>query len=400
MISHKTMDKDFLERGVEEIIVKKSFQEKIKSGRRLRVKFGIDPTAADLHLGHTVPLRKLKQFQDLGHQIVLIIGDFTATIGDPSARKEARKILSRAEVKKSSKTYLDQIGKILDLKKIEIHNNSEWYDTKDTFFFFELNSKVTLQHVIKRDDFQKRLKQDQDISMLETIYPLLQGYDSVCVESDLEIGGTDQKFNLLIGRKIQRAYGQTPQDIMTLWLLEGTDGVQKMSKSLGNYIGICEEPNQMYGKIMSIPDGLIVKYFRLLTDVPDQEVDEMLKRFKKQSSDFFDPRKEKARLAFEIVKLYHGEKEAEKAKQEFVKVFSKKELPSNIPAVKIEYGNYELPLLLIHLKSVSSSGEARRLIEQGGVKIDGAKITDPKAEIAVRKGMVIQVGKRKVYRIK
>lgn len=391
---------ELLSRGVEEIIVKTSLEQKLKSGQKLRIKFGIDPTATDLHLGHTVPLRKLKNFQDLGHQVVLIIGDYTATIGDPSARKEARKILSKEEVKENMKTYLDQIGKILDLKKTEVHKNSEWYDKKDAYFLFELSSKVTVQRILKRDDFQKRLSHDQDISMLETIYPILQGYDSVCVKADLEIGGTDQNFNLLMGRKIQKSYGQEPQDVMMLWLLEGTDGIRKMSKSIGNFIGICEEPDQMYGKIMSIPDDLIVKYYRLLTDVPTKEVDEMLKRFRKQVPETFDPRKEKARLAFEIVKIYHSEKIAEKAAGEFDRVFSKHGKPSEIQTIKITKNKMTLEYLLMDVKMVSSKSEARRLIEQGAVEIDEEKITDPKEIIETKEGIVIKVGKRNFFKIK
>jgi len=391
------MNQEIFERGVEEIIEENHLINKLKEGKKLRIKFGIDPTAPDLHLGHTVALRKLKQFQDLGHQIVLIIGDFTATIGDPSARKEARKILSREEVDKNAKTYLDQIGKILDLKKTEVRKNSEWYDVKDTMFLFELATKVTLQHIMKRDDFQKRLKQEQDINMLETIYPLLQGYDSVCVEADLEIGGTDQKFNLLMGRKIQRAYKQPEQDIMTLCLLEGTDGVNKMSKSMANYIGITEDSVAMYGKIMSIPDGLIEKYFRVLTDVENKEIDIIRDELKHNER---NPRDVKLILAEEIVKLYHGEKAAASAKEEFINVFSKKELPTDIPEVEMEDGSYELALLLVRLGATSSNSEAKRLIDQGAVRIDEAKVSNPKAIIGVRKGMIIQVGKRKVYRVK
>lgn len=395
----ENMKKDLFTRGVEEIIVKNSFEKKLKSGKKLRIKFGIDPTATDLHLGHTVALRKLKNFQDLGHQVVLIIGDFTATIGDPTARQEARKILSRDEVKKNMKTYLEQIGKVLDLAKTEVRYNSEWYDTKDTLFLFELSSKVSVQRVLKRDDFQKRLEQDRDIAMLETLYPLLQGYDSVCINADIEIGGTDQKFNLLMGRKIQKSYNQPPQDIMTLWLLEGTDGIHKMSKSFGNFIGICEEPCQMYGKIMSISDDLIVKYFRLLTDIPTKEVDKMSKSFKGQISEPFNPRQEKARLAYEIVKMYHSTVAAKKASDEFDKIFSRKELPTDIPKIKIK-GNYTLPLFLIELGAANSNSEARRLIEQGALKIDGTKILDPKSDIATHSGMVVQVGKKKYYKIK
>lgn len=391
---------ELTDRGVDEIIVRESLEQKLKSGRKMRIKFGIDPTASDLHLGHTVSLRKLKHFQDLGHQAVLIIGDFTATIGDPSARKETRKILSKEEVKNNMKTYLTQVGKILDLEKTEIHQNSEWYDTKDTSFFFDLSSRVTIQRVLKRDDFQRRLSQDQDINILETIYPLLQGYDSVSVKSNLEIGGTDQKFNLLMGRKLQKSYGQKPQDIMLLWLLEGTDGIRKMSKSFSNYIGLLEEPDQMYGKIMSIPDDLIVKYFRLLTDVPNNEVDEMLKRFRKTAPEPFDPRKEKARLAFEIVRMYHSEKEAEKAATEFDKVFSRKEKPAEMPIQKIEVSECRADDLIIKCHLATSKAEAQRLITQGGVEIESEKITDPFKTIRVKDEMIIQVGKRRFVKIK
>lgn len=386
---------EILTRGVEEIIVKEELEKKLKSGKKLRIKFGIDPTSPDLHLGHTVLLRKLKQFQDLGHQIVLIIGDYTATIGDPSARKEARKILSLEEVAENAKTYLDQVGKILDIDKTEIHKNSEWYDTKDTFFLFELSSKVSVQHVMKRDDFQKRLKQEQDISMLETIYPLLQGYDSVCVNADLELGGTDQKFNLLMGRKIQRAYNQPEQDIMTLWLLEGLDGVNKMSKSMGNYIGISEEPKNMYGKVMSIPDSLIVKYFRLLTNVENKDVDTISNEIKNGEN----PRNFKAQLAKNIVELYHGQAKAEEAEAEFVNVFSNRELPTDIQEVKISADKMNIVDIIVEAKLAPSKSEARRLVEQGGVSIDSEKIIDANTVIDIKNEMILKVGKLKFAKI-
>ncbi|MGA2666498.1 MAG: tyrosine--tRNA ligase [Patescibacteria group bacterium] len=389
---------ELLNRGVEEIIVRESLEKKLKNGQKLRLKFGIDPTAADLHLGHTVPLRKLKQFQDLGHQVVLIMGDFTATIGDPSARQDARKVLSREEVKKNMGTYLAQVGKILDLKKTEVRYNREWYDQKDTLFLFDLSSKVTLQQVLKRDDFQKRLSENRDINMLETMYPLLQGYDSVCVKADLELGGTDQKFNLLMGRKVQKSFGQPSQDVMMLSLLEGTDGVQKMSKSVGNYIGILEEPDQMFGKVMSIPDDLIVKYFRLLTDVPNNQVDDMSKRFKKQVPEPFDPRKEKARLAFEIVKLYHSEKEAVTAQKEFERVFVNKEQPAKMPAVVITEDELKA-IDLVAAAFKQSRSEAKRLIEQNAIEINDKKVSDPFQNIEIKTGLVIKGG-RKFAKIK
>ncbi len=389
--------KELLKRGVEEVIERKHLEKVLKSGKKLRVKFGIDPTTPDIHLGHTIPLRKLKQFQDLGHKIVLIIGDFTATIGDPSARLEARRPLTREEVKKNMKTYLPQINKILNLKKTEIRYNSEWFDKKGILFLYELTSKITIQRVLERDDFQKRLKKDKEISILEIIYPLLQGYDSVATKADLEIGGTDQKFNLLMGRKIQKKYNQKPQDIMTLAILEGTDGIRKMSKSLGNYIGITESPDQMYGKIMSIPDSLITKYFSLLTDVPDKEIEKMKKDLKKSR---VNPRDLKARLAREIVTLYHTKKQALKAEKEFERIFKKKKKPTKVKSYKLKAKSWLVPDLLLKLKLVSSKSEARRLITQGGVKIDDKVIKDWKKKIQVKKDTIIQVGKRKFARIK
>jgi tyrosyl-tRNA synthetase len=392
--------KELLTRGVEEVIVKKDLEKRLKSGKKLRVKFGIDPTSPYIHLGHTVPLRKLKQFQDLGHKIVLIVGDFTATIGDPSGQTEGRKPLSRAQVKKNMTNYQKQIGKILDLNKTEIHYNSEWYDKLGTMFLYELTSKITVARAIERDDFKKRLKQDQDISILEVIYPLLQGYDSVAIKADVEIGGTDQKFNLLMGRKVQKRYGQNSQDIMTLRLLEGTDGVRKMSKSYDNYIGITEKPSQIFGKIMSIPDSLIVKYLRVLTDISQREIEKIKKDLKQPSLSRINPKDVKAKLAREIVSLYYNEKKAKEAQKEFDKVFAKKEKPSKIPEMKISQKCDKLIDLLVICKLASSKSEARRLIEQGGVKVDNATLYDFKAKICLHEGMILQVGKRKFVKIK
>lgn len=395
----KTTIKELLTRGVDEVIVKKHLEKRLKAGEKLRIKFGIDPTSPDIHLGHTVPLRKLKQFQDLDHKIVLIIGDFTATIGDPSARTEARRPLTREKVKEYMSTYLDQIAKILDMRKTEIHYNSEWYDKKGALFLYELASKVTVQRILERDDFQNRLKQDRDISVLETLYPLLQGYDSVEIKADLEIGGTDQKFNMLMGRRIQKRYGLPKQDIMTLWILEGIDGVHKMSKSLGNYIGITEPPSQMYGKIMSIPDDLIVKYFRLLTDVPDKELDKMKKDLRRPQAVGVNPRDLKARLAREIVTIYHSKKAALRAEKEFERVFKERGKPSKIKSYKLEVKSWKLPDLLLKLKLVTSKSEARRLIIQGGVKIDDKIIKDWQQKISLKDGTIVQVGRRKFAKI-
>ena len=389
---------EILSRGVAEVIQKPSLTEKLKSGKKLRIKFGIDPTSPDLHLGHTVPLRKLKQFQDLGHKIVLIIGDYTATIGDPSARKEARKILSRDEARANMKTYLEQIGKILDLKETEVHQNSEWYDKKETFFLFELASKGSMQQMLGRDDFRKRVSEGKDVSVLETLYPLLQGYDSVCVKADLEIGGTDQKFNLLMGRKIQRAYSQEPQDIMMLPLLLGTDGVHKMSKSLGNYIAINDTPADMYGKVMSIPDELIVPYYELVTDITS----EGLEVVKKELADGKNPRNIKARLAYLIVEEYHTSEAADEAQAEFDKVFKNKETPSEVPEFIIEDESAQWTIFGILNKAIEdlSNSEIRRLIKGGAIYIGDEKITDPQKPIRLRDGMVIKVGKRRFIKVK
>jgi len=386
-----------LKHNVSEVIKEESLRKELTTGKKIRVKFGIDPTAPELHLGHAIPLLKLKEFQDFGHQIVLIIGDFTGTIGDPSARKEARKVLTIGEVKNNAKDYLNQIGRIINLKKTEIHQNSEWYDKKDTLFIFELTSKVTIQRTLARDDFKKRLAEDRDVNMLETIYPLFQAYDSVAIKSDLEIGGTDQKFNLLMGRRIQKRYGQKPQDIMMLPLLEGLDGMHKMSKSYGNNIAFNEDPKNMFGKIMSIPDDLIIKYFRCLTDLEEFEIKEIKKAIMMGEN----PKDFKLHLATEIVTRFHDKEEAGKARERFNLQFAKKEIPFDIPEKSFELGVCEnLPQMLVDLKLVGSKSEAKRLVGEGAVKVDSAKIEDPNAPICVHKGMVIQVGKRRFLRIR
>lgn len=381
--------KELLTRGVEEVIVKDHLTSHLLREESLRVKFGIDPTAPDLHLGHTVPLRKLRQFQELGHQIVFIIGDFTATIGDPSARSEARKPMTLAQVHDNMKSYLKQAGKIIDLGKAEIHYNNEWYGKASILKLYELTSKISVQRAMERDDFQKRIRQGRDVSILEVIYPLLQGYDSVMVKSQVEVGGSDQKFNLLMGRRVQRAYKMAEQDIITFWLLEGTDGVHKMSKSLGNYIALNDLPEEMYGKIMSIPDDLIVKYFILLTNVPFEEVEEMLKQSRTLGFDW-KPRDKKARLAREIVSMYHSKKAAQTAEEEFKKLFKNKEVPEEI--LKIKPSAYDIVTVLVESKMCSSKTDARRVIQQGGVKVGGEKISS--FETKVKKGDVVQKGSR------
>ncbi len=389
------MTEDFFQKGTIEIIDEKSFKEKLKS-RKLRIKYGVDPTRPDIHLGHTVQLRKLRQLQDEGHKIIFLIGDYTTKIGDPSGRNSTRPVLSDLEIKKNAKTYFQQVGKILNVKKTEVRYNSEWFSKMKFNDILQLTGKFTVAQILERDDFTKRLNAHNDIGLHELLYPLMQAYDSVILKADVEFGGNDQKFNMLAGRELQKKMGQIPQDVFITKLLVGLDGKIKMSKSSDNYVALTEDANSMFGKIMSIPDELMLEYFELLTDLSEREIIEIKNKLESKEN----PRDTKLILAEKIVSMYHSESEAKKAKEEFINVFAKKELPADIPEVKIAEGNYELPLLLINLSAVDSNSEARRLIEQGGVKIDEAKITEPKTVIGVRKGMVVQVGKRKFYRIK
>ena len=396
VITSKEKIDNLLTRAVSEAIVMGHLETVLKSGKRLRIKFGIDPTAPDIHLGHAVPLMKLRQFQDLGHQAVLIIGDFTARIGDPTGRIETRKPLSDAVIKKNLKNYLKQAEKIIDIKKAEIHYNSEWFGKMKAAEFHDLASRVTVQQILKRQDFRDRIKNDQDIMTNEMMYPLFQGSDSVKVKADIEIGGQDQTLNMLMGRRIQRSYGIPEQDILATWLIEGIDGIKKMSKSFGNYIGITEKPYTMYGKVMSIPDSLITKYFIALTSVPDQEIQKIDRDIKSGKT---NPRDVKINLAHEIVKIYHGVKKAEEAAHEFHKIFIDKELPGKVPAVSLRAGSYLIIDLLVNTGLAASKSEARRLVEQGAVKIDGGVIKDIKAELKVLGSVVVQVGKRNFRKI-
>ena len=381
---------DLLTRGVVEVIEKDHLALRLAQGKKkLRVKFGIDPTAPDLHLGHTVPLRKLRQFQDAGHQAVLIIGDFTAQIGDPSGRDKTRPKLSEKEIKNNFKTYLGQAKKILDIKKTEIHYNSEWF--KKDKLILELMSQMSMERVMEREDFQKRIKAGQEVTMLEALYPIMQGYDSVAIKADLEIGGSDQKFNLLMGRRMQRKYNLPEQDVLTLPLLEGTDGVHKMSKSLGNYIGLAEKSEIMFGKIMSVPDNLVLKYCELLTDLPLEKMKEKLQQ---------DPRGAKLELAKTIVTMYHNEKDAKRAEEEFIRVVSNKQPPEKVISYKLEVRSLNLIDLLMETKMATSKSEARRLVEQGGVKINNEKQSDPNKIITLEKETLLQVGKRKYLKLK
>jgi len=371
-----------LNRAVDEAINGEHIRFVLESGKKLRVKLGIDPTASDLHLGHAVVLRKLRQFQELGHKIVLIIGDFTARVGDPSGRSEERKPLSKKAIEKNMKKYLEQAGKIIDVKKTEVRHNSEWLEKPS--IIPELASKISVQQVLEREDFQKRVKEGSPITVLEELYPLLQGYDSVAVKADIEIGGTDQKFNLLMGRRVQRAYGMPEQDIMTLALIEGTDGSRKMSKSYGNYISLSVKPEDMFGKIMSIPDALMDKYYTALTDLD----------FPKN----LQARDAKLKLAKEITASIHGEKKAGKAEAEFVRVFSKKEMPNEMPVVKISSPRITALGLILEAGFADSKGEARRLILQGGAKINERVLKDPIEIVSVKNGDVLRAGKKRFAR--
>lgn len=371
---------NIIKRGVEEIIVEDEMLEKFKTNKPLRIKFGADPTAPDIHLGHTVILRKLRQLQDLGHKVIFIIGDFTASIGDPSGRDETRKPLSGEEIERNAETYQKQVFKILDRDKTEVVFNSQWLGKISSVEMMKLASCYTVARMLERDDFKKRYTEGKEITILEFLYPLLQGYDSVVVKADVELGGTDQKFNLLVARQLQRDYGQQPQVIMTMPLLEGTDGVRKMSKSYGNYIGVLESPKQMFGKLMSIPDALMPKYFELLTDI---SLDKGL-----------HPKEAKTLLAKEIVKYYYDEATAKKEEEEFERIFRDKELPAEIPTFEVDKPSIGLIDVIIMAKLAPSKSEARRLISQGGVKIDRKKVIDLNLELDLTLPKILQVGKK------
>ncbi|KKQ35886.1 MAG: Tyrosine-tRNA ligase [Candidatus Nomurabacteria bacterium GW2011_GWB1_37_5] len=386
---------EILTRGVEEIIKKEDLEKNLLSGRVLRIKFGIDPTAPDLHIGHTVPLRKLRQFQEAGHQTVLIIGDFTAKIGDPSGRSETRKTLTDKEIKINLKKYLDQAGKILDLKKTEVRYNSEWFKNEPASKLFDIAGSGTFQQMMHRADFKKRIKNNQDITVAEMIYPLLQGYDSVMVKADVEIGGTDQKFNLLMGRQVQRKHNQNEQNILMTPILEGLDGVKKMSKSYGNYIALDDEPKVMLGKIMTLPDNLINKYFNLCTNMSSEEILDYEKRFKSGEN----PRDLKLILALEIVKIYHGEKKAKEAEDYFIKTFQKKEIPEEIEVLKIKKGG-KLIDFLTDKKILPSKSEFRRLVQEKGLHNLSTNETIEDPYYAPQNDFVLKIGKKKFYRIK
>lgn len=384
-------------RGTSEIIDEKDLAELLASGRPLKVKAGFDPTAPDLHLGHTVLLHKMRQFQELGHEVIFLIGDFTGMIGDPTGRSETRKNLTTQEVQENAKTYLDQVYKILDREKTTVAYNSEWMNQFTSVNMIELAAHYTVARMLERDDFQKRLAKNLPVSIHELMYPLIQGYDSVALKADVELGGTDQKFNLLVGRDLQRAYGQKPQVVLTMPLLEGTDGVQKMSKSLGNSIGVFDAPNEMFGKIMSISDDLMWRYYELLSQVSEGDVESMRKGSALGS---LNPKNAKINLAREIVERYYSPELAKIAQAEFDNVFKKKNLPEDIPVVK-SWGKDSRGIcnILKDHKMTASTSEARRLIQQGSVTVNGNKITDVSQELGGNKEYLIKVGKKRFLKI-
>ncbi len=372
------------------------------SGKPLRVKLGLDPSAPDIHIGHTVVLQKLRQFQDLGHEVQLIIGDFTGRVGDPTGKSETRKQLTEDDVKRNAATYEQQLYKILDPNRTKFHFNSTWLEKLNFQEVLQLAAKVTVARMLERDDFAKRFSNNQSIHIHEFFYPLMQGYDSVSLESDIEIGGTDQTFNILMGRTLQGAFGlKDSQAAILMPLLEGLDGVQKMSKSLGNYIGIDESPNEIFGKTMSIPDDLMLKYFELSTSITNEELFELKEGL--ENGDVH-PRDAKIQLAKQLVRMYHGEEEAEQAEQHFITVFQKRSLPEHIEEVHVkkellEEGGISISNLLVTLGFASSNSEARRSVVQGAVKLNEIKLLDPNERAEIQSGDIIQAGKRKFAKI-
>ncbi|MEW6181933.1 MAG: tyrosine--tRNA ligase [Bacillota bacterium] len=394
-----------IQRGVAEIIIEEELEKKltraVSTGKPLKVKLGLDPTAPDIHLGHTVVLQKMRQFQELGHRIIIIIGDFTGRIGDPSGKTETRKQLSEEEVLANAQTYKEQIFKILDPDKTEIVFNSSWLASLTFADVIQLAANYTVARMLEREDFSKRFKGNLPISIHEFFYPLMQGYDSVALRADIEMGGTDQRFNLLMGRTLQTAYGQEPQAAITMPILEGLDGVHKMSKSLGNYIGITEPPEEIYGKVMSLPDELIIRYLELVTSVPDEEVRVIAAGLKEGG---VHPRDAKMRLAREVISQFYTLEAAQKAEAEFIRVFQERELPSEIPGFMVPQdaindGLVHLPRLLMLSGLVPSTSEGRRLIIQGGVRVNETKIVDPNAAIPPVPGTIIRIGRRKFTRL-
>jgi tyrosyl-tRNA synthetase len=382
-------------RGIKEIIPEKSAQDITISKKTLKIKFGADPSAPDLHLGHMVVLNKLRQLQDMGHIVQFLIGDFTAMIGDPTGKSATRKVLSETDVKKNAETYQKQVFKILKKEQTEVVYNSSWLGKLSAKDMIELSARYNVARMLERDDFNKRFKSEQSISIHEFLYPLLQGYDSVYLENDIEIGGTDQKFNLLMGRHLQREYGKKSQTIITVPILEGLDGVQKMSKSLNNHIGIMEEPRQIFGKLMSIPDELICRYFRLLTSVSEEQV----MNFENDMKNGTNPRDIKQQLGVKIVGILYDEETGIKAKEEFQRIFAKGQVPDEMPIIKAS-GEERLANFLANNKIIASKKEIHRLIKQGAVSINNEVTTDPFYNYQIANDDVIKIGKKRFFKIK
>jgi tyrosyl-tRNA synthetase len=393
---------DLIERGVVDLISRDELLAKLKrsqeTGIPLKVKAGFDPTAPDLHLGHTVLVQKLKHFQELGHLVMFLVGDFTAMIGDPTGKSETRKTLTPAEVKKNAETYKEQIFKILDPEKTEIVFNSTWLNSLSSADFISLASQLTVARMLEREDFKVRFENQRPISIHEFLYPLIQGYDSVALKADVEIGGTDQRFNLLMGRDLQRVWGQEPQVVITMPLLEGLDGVNKMSKSLGNYIGITETPNDIYGKVLSISDELMFRYYELLSDLPNLEIERLNQEM---VAGRLHPKAVKQQLARELTARFHGQEATDKAEAYFERVFSQHDLPEEIPEKSVKAdGKIRLPRLLAECKLAKSTSEARRLITQNAVSVNGEKISDPDFNLVMEGEVLLKVGKRRFCRVR
>jgi len=392
---------EILTRGAAEVISEEDLRNKLERAARekkpLRVKAGFDPTAPDLHLGHTVLLQKMKQFQDLGHEAVFLIGDFTGMIGDPSGKSETRPALTPEQVKENAGTYMEQVGKILDLGRTTIEFNSRWMSKMTSAEMIQLAGRYTVARMLERDDFHKRFREQRPISVHEFLYPLIQGYDSVALKADVELGGTDQKFNLLVGRELQKEYGQEPQAIIMMPLLEGTDGVNKMSKSLGNYIGINEPAKDIFGKTMSISDELMFKYYELLSDKNTEEIYKMREEI---AAGRLHPMEAKKALAQELASRFHGAEAGSRAREEFERQFSKRELPEDIPEVAVEWEGETMPLAKVMATAgvAGSVGEGKRLIKQGGVELDGVKQADPEVRIAPG-DYLLKAGKRRYVKV-
>ena len=387
-----------IKRGCEEILLEKELEEKLALKRPLRIKAGFDPTAPDLHLGHTVLINKLRQFQELGHEVLFLIGDFTGMIGDPTGKNVTRKPLSQEQVAANAETYKEQVFKILDPDKTKVCFNSEWMGKMSAADMVQLAAQHTVARMLERDDFNKRYSSNQPIAIHEFLYPLVQGYDSVALQADVELGGTDQKFNLLMGRELQKNAGQSPQVIMTLPILEGLDGVQKMSKSLDNYIGVSDAPNDMFGKIMSISDDLMWRYFELLSFKPIADIQNYKHAIETQGA---NPRDIKFELAMEIIERFHSKQQAESAKQDFIQRFQKNQLPDEIPEHQLSKDDepWMIGAALKEVGLVSSTSEAIRMIKQGAVKVNGEKIDNAKLELEFSSPLILQVGKRKIAKV-